>query len=121
MGTSGRTQSNWHANRDVMWGEFEVGAQRYSIAGAPQGLPLWSGGNPENGVADFLIWLPYSTLVDMFSRKFVVKVRRHRPAHARTALLRRSFPRTMDLAACLDEVKREVENSGSPRSAQRSY
>ena len=119
MSTSGRTQSDWHANRNVMWGDFEVGGQRYSIAGGPQGLPLWSEGNPENGVADFLIWLPYSTLVDMLSRNFVVKVRRHRTAHARTALLRRSFPRTMDLAACLDEVKREVEDSGSSRPIRR--
>lgn len=91
-----------------MWGEFEVGGQRYSIAGAPRGLPLWSEGNPENGVADFLIWMPYSALVNMFSRKFVVKVRRHRSAHVRTGVLRRSFPRSMDLAECLDQVKREL-------------
>lgn len=64
-------------------------------------------GNPEGGIADFLFWMAYSIFVGAYARNYVVKVLRHHGANRfRWAYMRRTFPRTMELADCLDLVKR---------------
>lgn len=114
MITNGPARPRWHENRDVMWGEFDAGGQHYSIAGAPRGLPLWTEGNPEGGIADFLFWLPYSIIVQVCARNYVVKVRRHHGAtRFRGTYMRRTFPRTQELADCMNTVRREVEAADS--------
>ncbi|TPG12595.1 hypothetical protein [Pedococcus bigeumensis] len=101
-------EEGWQRAGRVVWKDFEANGHRYSIAGGPRGVLLWTQGNAGVDVPSVVLYAVWTALAGRTARTIVVKVRRRRWGPLRFHVLRREFPAGHGLLESVKSVEDEV-------------
>lgn len=101
-------EDGWQRAGRVVWKDFEVNGQRYSIAGGPRGVLLWTQGNAGVDIPSVVLYAVWAVVAGRTARTIVVKVRRRSWGPLRFHILRREFPSSHGVLASVKAVEAEI-------------
>lgn len=108
-------EDGWLSGGQVIWKDFELDGEHYSIAGGPRGVFLWSQGNDAGpDIPSTVVNILWNTVAQAASGINVVKVRRRWWGPIRLQVLRREFPESRSLLECVKAVEQELREGAAP-------